>query len=144
MLSLVGIGMLILGGILIVLSLILAMIWRVPSLIDELSGRKAKRHIERMRKLNLSTGSISLSDTAEFYKSLNKASNEVSEKPATSELGKLVDDPYGTVGKKDLRGTVVSQPAPQKVIKRKSGNAISVVILEEQSSLEGKQEVSVL
>jgi len=51
MLNVVGYGMLIIGGIVIIISLIMMIVWRVPSIIDELSGRKAKRQIARMKKL---------------------------------------------------------------------------------------------
>lgn len=97
----IGYSMLALGASLIVLSLIFTVVWRVPSLIDELSGRKAKRQIERMKKLNIASSNLNGMDTSEFYKSMR------SEYPLTeggnisstmrfsggSELSKLVDDP---------------------------------------------------
>lgn len=51
MLNVVGYGMLIIGGIIIIVSLIMMIVWKVPSIIDELSGRKAKRQVARMKKL---------------------------------------------------------------------------------------------
>ena len=47
--------LLILGIICIVVSLVLMCIFRVPDLIDELSGRKAKRQIKKLKELNVNT-----------------------------------------------------------------------------------------
>lgn len=47
--------LLILGIICIVVALILMCVFRVPDLIDELSGRKAKRQIKKLKELNVNT-----------------------------------------------------------------------------------------
>lgn len=97
----IGYSMLALGASLIVLALIFTVVWRVPSLIDELSGRKAKRQIERMKKLNIASSNLNGMDTSEFYKSMRSGYSipEEGNIPSTmringgSELSKLVDDP---------------------------------------------------
>lgn len=98
MLQTIGFAMLALAGVLILLALILAVVWHVPSLIDELSGRKAKRQIERMRKLNLASSNFSVTDTSEFYKSMN--GGDMPDRGFTSvnsSLNKMVNDPYKSV-----------------------------------------------
>lgn len=102
----IGFTMICIGSALIITSLVLTVVWKVPSLIDELSGRKAKRQIERMKKLNIASSSLTAMNTAEFYKSMRdevplsrKEGIPISESVTnTSELSKLVDDPYNTVG----------------------------------------------
>lgn len=98
----IGFSMLAVSIILLVIALILAVVWHIPSLMDELSGRKARRQIDRMRKLNLASSNFSVTDTSEFYKSMNGGDlvprGVYRDKNATSKLGKMVDDPYHSVG----------------------------------------------
>lgn len=101
MLVTIGYTMLAIGFILIVLSLVFTVVWKVPSLIDELSGRKAKRQIERMRKLNIASSNLTGMDTAEFYRSMseenlviNRVKTNNRNSVDSSELSKLVDNPY--------------------------------------------------
>lgn len=101
MLVTIGYTMLSIGFILIVLSLVFTVVWKVPSLIDELSGRKAKRQIERMRKLNIASSNLTGMDTAEFYRSMsegnlviNRVKTNDRNSVDSSELSKLVDNPY--------------------------------------------------
>lgn len=98
----IGFSMLAVSIILLVVALILAVVWHIPSLMDELSGRKARRQIDRMRKLNLASSNFSVTDTSEFYKSMNGGDlvprGVYRDKNATSKLGKMVDDPYHSVG----------------------------------------------
>lgn len=98
----IGFSMLAVSIILFVIALILAVVWHIPSLMDELSGRKARRQIDRMRKLNLASSNFSVTDTSEFYKSMNGGDlvprGVYRDKNATSKLGKMVDDPYHSVG----------------------------------------------
>ena len=102
MLSTIGYSLICLGFLLIISSLVLMVVWKIPSLIDELSGRKAKRQIDRMKKLNIASSSLNITDTAEFYKSMNGQSDfslSINDSFGNgSELSKLVDNPYGTVG----------------------------------------------
>lgn len=98
------------GVLLIVLALILSVVWKIPSLVDELSGRKAKRQINRMRKLSIATGSTNISDTSDFYKSLSdristgdrNTQEMVNNDVSGTNLSKLIDNPYGMVGKRTL------------------------------------------
>lgn len=101
MLVTIGYTMLAIGFILIVLSLVFTVVWKVPSLIDELSGRKAKRQIERMRKLNIASSNLTGMDTAEFYRSMseenlviNRVKTNDRNSVDSSELSKLVNNPY--------------------------------------------------
>lgn len=57
------------GVLLFVTSLVLMVVFKVPELIDELSGRKAKRQIKRLKELNEGTGAIEGMATEDFYMS---------------------------------------------------------------------------
>ena len=77
MLTIIGICMLIVGSIGIFISLLLAFLWKIPDLLDELSGRKAKRQITRMKELNIGTGGIEGITTNELYEMINASGNLV-------------------------------------------------------------------
>lgn len=57
------------GVLLFVTSLVLMVVFKVPELIDELSGRKAKRQIKRLKELNEGTGAVEGMATEDFYMS---------------------------------------------------------------------------
>ena len=77
MLTIIGICMLIVGAMGIFISLLLAFLWKIPDLLDELSGRKAKRQITRMKELNIGTGGIEGITTNELYEMINASGNLV-------------------------------------------------------------------
>ncbi len=52
-------------------SILLVFLWDVPSLIDELSGRKAKRQIKMLHELNSSTSTFDKLSTNEIYSSIS-------------------------------------------------------------------------
>lgn len=79
MLRNIGITMIILGLILLVVSLILVFALKIPDLLDELSGKKAKRQIKRLKELNIGTGSLEGVATDEFYRSLSTSGSLLSE-----------------------------------------------------------------
>lgn len=89
-----GITMIGVGVCFIITSLILMIVWKVPSLIDDLSGRKAKRQIARMRELSSEVSTSSkLSNSGEFYKAVNShvSSNEINSQ-TTGDLIKSFKD----------------------------------------------------
>lgn len=55
MLKTIWAGMLILGLILLILTVVLSICWRVVSIANELSGRTAKRQIELLKNIKVST-----------------------------------------------------------------------------------------
>lgn len=55
MLKAIWAGMLILGLILLILTVVLSICWRVVSIANELSGRTAKRQIELLKNIKVST-----------------------------------------------------------------------------------------
>lgn len=130
MLLTIGLVMLTLGVLLVLLSLILMVAWKVPSLIDELSGRKAKRQIERMRKLNVATSGLASMDTGEFYRSMVNDSD--------SSIGSMVDNPYGSAPDMlDIKKTVADDDVATDLFDESEaiskGHNIKVLI--EQTSL---------
>lgn len=84
----IGLIMVIVGLILLVISLILVFALKIPDLLDELSGRKAKRQIKRLKELNIGTGSLEGIATDDFYSSLSS--------------GNLITEEYKAVSK-DLK-----------------------------------------
>ena len=62
--------MLITGSVEFFISIILLFVFHVPDLLDELSGRKARRQIKRLRELNLGTGALEGIATEDVYSSL--------------------------------------------------------------------------
>lgn len=63
--------MLLIALLLFLLSIILLFVWRVPELMDELSGRKAKRQIQRLHELNVGTGTFDKLSTNEIYSGIS-------------------------------------------------------------------------
>lgn len=63
--------MLLVAFICLVVSMLLTFIWDVPSLIDELSGRKAKRQIKMLHELNSSTSTFDKLSTNEIYSGIS-------------------------------------------------------------------------
>ena len=62
-LSVISIIAYISAGVLLVLAIILAIVFRIPSVIGDLSGRNAKKSIEQMRANNVRTGNKSYRPT---------------------------------------------------------------------------------
>lgn len=147
MLEWVWIGMLSSGVLLLILSLVLTLRWRVFSLIDELSGRKAKRQIAKLRAYNAS-GEMSSASTGEL-ELLTAGGGSLVQEPITivhggsGSLKSRIDDPYGSVGKNAVKKSVSSEryavdegvtgilnDIELEALKKKS-----IIILDEQSSL---------
>lgn len=55
MLKAIWVGMLILGLVLLILTIVLSICWRVVSIANELSGKTAKRQIELLKNIKVST-----------------------------------------------------------------------------------------
>lgn len=132
MLLTIGFVMLLVGVLLILLSLILMVVWKVPSLIDELSGRKAKRQIERMRKLNVATSGLTNMDTNEFYRSMVDASY------SSNTVGSMLDNPYNAMSERVVSSTVDNSSSDDIATdlfdnSEQKGHSIKVLI--EQTSL---------
>lgn len=90
MLWYIGVIMLTVGLLLLVVSLILVFALRIPELLDELSGRKAKRQIKHLKELNIGTGSLEGVATEDFYNSLSSGNMISEEYEIRSEVAKQV------------------------------------------------------
>ena len=66
--------MLVLSFISLVVGVVLLFIWNIPSIIDELSSRKAKRQIKMLHELNANSGVFEGVSTNEFYSSIPSSS----------------------------------------------------------------------
>lgn len=67
MLRYIGFALIGSGVLLIVISIVLIFVLNVPAMLDELSGRKAKRQIKRLKELNVGTGSFDTISTSGLY-----------------------------------------------------------------------------
>ena len=67
MLRYIGFALVGSGVLLIVISIVLIFVLNVPAMLDELSGRKAKRQIKRLKELNVGTGSFDTISTSGLY-----------------------------------------------------------------------------
>lgn len=67
MLRYIGFALIGSGVLLIVISIVLIFVLNVPAMLDELSGRKAKRQIKRLKELNVGTGSFDTVSTSGLY-----------------------------------------------------------------------------
>lgn len=67
MLRYIGFALVGSGVLLVVISIVLIFVLNVPAMLDELSGRKAKRQIKRLRELNVGTGSFDTMSTSGLY-----------------------------------------------------------------------------
>lgn len=63
--------MLVLSFVMLVISIILMYVWDIPKLVDELSGRKAKRQIKMLQELNSSTSTFDRLSTNEIYSGIS-------------------------------------------------------------------------
>ena len=146
MLQTIGFAMLALSGLLLLLSLILAVAWHIPSLIDELSGRKARRQIERMRKLNLASSNFSVTDTSEFYRSMNGGDLPDKDfKPSNSgnELNRMVNNPYKFVpqGQKNKASSSLITPID---VEESVTSFMEEINLKENSQTKGRYIVKII
>lgn len=67
MLRYIGFALVGSGVLLIIVSIVLIFVLNVPAILDELSGRKAKRQIKRLKELNVGTGSFDTISTSGLY-----------------------------------------------------------------------------
>lgn len=134
------------GSLLLLVSLFLMLYWRVPSLIDKLSGRFAKKELEKLKSLESSQLSITSYNTGELN-TISELSTRndftVSARdPATMSLKDRVADPYSLINRS--RGTRKAQPAVDYVVNDAATSMLDdipvktvhkVVLKTEQSSL---------
>lgn len=163
MLHVIWLGMLLAGIISILLSIILGVLFHIYDLAEELSGRRAKRQIKRLRELNIGTSSLDKMGTDEVY-SVMPSGNLLSEdivpiqdnskdefkkvyydyeegteenEEATAEMGM----PQETSVLRESDGTVFmdedSKTDVLEGVRQYFSTKKNIIIIEEQSSLEG-------
>lgn len=74
MLHTIWLVMIIVGCSLLVLAIILTFALKIPEVADELSGRKAKRQIQKLKELNSGTGALENLGTDEVYSVMSSGS----------------------------------------------------------------------
>lgn len=153
MLGTIWVILLIAGVFLLLASLFMALYWRVLSLADEISGKKAKRQIARLREYNSTTGEMTAISTGELELMLAGGGGgsllaETVTKVDTKvkSLKDMIDDPYGSVGKGAVK-PVNKLPVEQEYVVEEGVTGLlsdvelgmlskkSIIILDEQSSI---------
>lgn len=128
-----------LGILLLISALILTFVWRISSLMDDLSGRKAKKQLEKAESYTTAvdvTGTNSI-DTDSFFKAIEEGKTSSGEVSSSVNISAMLDDPYKAV----LQETGVA-PNMKTNLKRmkqdyysKSQKEHKIVLVKEQTSL---------
>lgn len=63
--------MLLVGTLLLIITVVLFFAWGIPSLLDEVSGRKAKKQVKLLHDMNISSGTIDMLSTDDIYASVS-------------------------------------------------------------------------
>ena len=151
MLGTIWVILLIAGVFLLLASLFMALYWRVLSLADEISGKKAKRQIAKLREYNSTTGEMTAISTGELELMLAGGGSLLAETVTkvdtkVKSLKDMIDDPYGSVGKGAVK-PVNKPPVEQEYIVEEGVTGLlsevelgmlskkSIIILDEQSSI---------
>lgn len=151
MLGTIWVILLIAGVFLLLASLFMALYWRVLSLADEISGKKAKRQIAKLREYNSTTGEMTAISTGELELMLAGGGSLLAETVTkvdtkVKSLKDMIDDPYGSVGKGAVR-PVNKLPVEQEYVVEEGVTGLlsdvelgmlskkSIIILDEQSSI---------
>ena len=151
MLGTICVILLIAGVFLLLASLFMALCWRVLSLADEISGKKAKRQIAKLREYNSTTGEMTAISTGELELMLAGGGSLLAETVTkvdtkVKSLKDMIDDPYGSVGKGAVK-PVNELPVEQEYVVEEGVTGLlsdvelgmlskkSIIILDEQSSI---------
>ena len=144
MLDSLWIALLVAGVLLLIVSLFMTLYWKVLNLIDEISGRKAKRQIAKLREYNSSTGEMTSVSTGELELMMAGGGSLLAETvtkvdPGERSLKDMIDDPYGSVGKGAVRG----QGRPAKVVERQPTRQPEYVVEEGVTGLLSDVELAI-
>lgn len=151
MLGTIWVILLIAGVFLLLASLFMALYWRVLSLADEISGKKAKRQIAKLREYNSTTGEMTAISTGELELMLAGGGSLLAETVTkvdtkVKSLKDMIDDPYGSVGKGAVK-PVNKLPVEHEYVVDEGVTGLlsdvelgmlskkSIIILDEQSSI---------
>lgn len=137
--------MLVCSILLFLLSLTLIFVFKVPDLLDELSGRKAKRQIRRLKELNIGTSTIDGLSTDDVYAAIPSGSLLLDDVPKVEKP--VLDDNSETTGIEDVGETVIMESEDTTYINDNDAtsilngvrefceNRVCIEIIEEQTSL---------
>ncbi len=105
------------GVLLFILSLVLIFVLRIPELIDELSGNKAKRQIKRLKELNSATSSLDSMATKDIYGSVASGALSLGEMAIEESVKKsveTVEKPVDNFKEKVITGRVDLTLTPEQ------------------------------
>lgn len=126
-------------------SILLMFIWKIPDLIDELSGRKAKRQIKLLHEMNINTGAFDKLSTTDLYSSLHTGAMVSDLSPISEEEKEVVkkNEDIREVVSDDTDGATsfLEETEGETTYMEGDGNDFSrmmsesIIVLEEQSSI---------
>lgn len=70
--------LIIIGGLFILIAIILGKAFNIPDILDDITGRKAKRQLKQLKKMNSSTGLLQSMSTGDVYRALQESKNSSS------------------------------------------------------------------
>ena len=119
MYTVIAVAMLSMGVLMIVLSLVLMVVWHIPDLFDELTGKKAKRQIKALREANIGTGSFEGLTTSEISELMQQGSFSSGSQRLDKyeDLSKLDDEEEEEIPSQEVKRSVVrarKSSIPQK------------------------------
>lgn len=139
--------MLVVSFILLVVAILLTFLWDIINVIDELSGRKAKRQIKMLHELNSSTSNFDRLSTNDIYSGMSSGTfvssgvlggssvsvsrdegiDDVEESTSFLDGGEVIDD--------DSTSFLDCSSGGSDVVVEGVSRDYNIVIIEEQSSL---------
>lgn len=147
MLREIWICMLIASFLCLASSVVLFLAWGVLDLLDELSGRKAKRQIKMLHELNVSTGVFDNLSTSEIYSSISSGSLLTEELSSIDSQNLDMGDTSESSGEDDEATSLLSRDDSTSFMEDdevstglledglKEDKEVVIKVIEEQSSL---------
>lgn len=133
--------MLVLAFVTLGIAILFTFIWDIPNLIDELSGRKAKRQIKMLHELNSSTSTFDKLSTNEIYSGISSGTllndelvNTDEEEDATSFLAEEGEESTSFISEDGEECTSYLGESDSNM-NHLEDKGLKIEIIEEQSSL---------
>lgn len=133
--------MLVSGLLLLVLSAVLYVVWNIPDAVDELSGKKRKRQIEKLQKASMAIGATGVvASTTQMFKD-SEEEEEITnliQNARNSYTGEVHSDTDPLEG--EATGIIPEDPVEESVDTFSESGTVdkfeNIVILEEITNLE--------
>lgn len=91
--------MLAMGIVLLLVTITLVFTLHIPELVDELSGKKAKRQIKRLKEMNAKSGALDGANTKDVYSVINTNCINTSEGYTSDITGSIIEEGVASITK---------------------------------------------